>query len=64
MVMTNMGDYVRRAIELGNSPPQLAALKERLRRTREQRSAPLFRPEALLIELEAAFEALANSPAP
>lgn len=64
MVMANMADYVRRAIELGNSPQQLAALKERLRHAREQRSAPLFRPEALVAEVEAAFESLARSPVP
>lgn len=62
MVMASMADYVRRAIELGNSPQKLAALKERLRHAREQRSAPLFRPEALVAEVEAAFESLARSP--
>ena len=64
MVTTNMADYVRRAIELGNSAPQLAALKERLRRAREQRSTPLFRPETLVAEVEAAFESLAHTPDP
>ena len=60
MLMANMADYVRRGIELGNSPERLEALKERLRLAREQRSAALFRPDAMVAELEAAFEALAR----
>ncbi len=64
LVMANLSEYVRRGIEIGNSPPQLAELKARLRHAREQRSAPLFRPEALVTELETALESLAHSPVP
>jgi predicted O-linked N-acetylglucosamine transferase (SPINDLY family) len=60
MLMANMADYVCRGIELGNSPERLEALKERLRLAREQRSAALFRPDAMVAELEAALEALAR----
>lgn len=64
MVMPNLTEYVLRAIALGNSPERLGQLKTRLRDARGQRSAPLFRPEALVTELEAAFESLAHSSAP
>jgi protein O-GlcNAc transferase len=64
MVTASLDDYVRRGVELGNSPAQLAELKDRLRDARERRSAPLFRPEALVAELEKAFETLARPVAP
>lgn len=64
MVMPDMDSYVRRAIDLGNSPQRLDELKVRLQTAREQRSAPLFRPETLVAELEAAFETLVRLPSP
>ena len=56
LICTSHDEYLHRAIELGQHPERLAALKRTLAERIE--SAPLFQPERFIAGLEALYRQL------